>query len=93
LSLIDRVKYVEEHHHMKSHRQSHPPYGFAIGLAAGMVAGAGLAMWLAPRLPSELRERITDSAKNIGRRASDHYQQARTRVGDAVGAFAGPRPL
>ena len=48
---------------MKSHRQSHPPYSFAIALAAGMFVGVGLTIWLAPRLASELRERITDSAK------------------------------
>ncbi len=58
---------------MKSHTQSPPPYGFAIGLAAGMFVGAGLTIWLAPRLASELRERITDSAKDIGQRASGHY--------------------
>ena len=38
-----------------------------------MFVGAGLTIWLAPRLASELRERITDSAKSIGQRASDHY--------------------
>jgi gas vesicle protein len=78
---------------MKSHRHSHPPYGFAIGLAAGMFAGAGLAVWLAPRLASELRERLTDSAKDIGQRASDHYEQSRNRFGEAVDAFTRPRAL
>ena len=72
---------------MKSHTQSPPPYGFVIGLAAGMFVGAGLAIWLAPRLASELRERITDSAKDIGQRASDHYEHARNRFGEAVDAL------
>jgi gas vesicle protein len=55
---------------MKSHTQSHPPYGFAIGLAAGMCVGAGLAIWLSPRSASELREHITHSTKDIGQHAS-----------------------
>jgi gas vesicle protein len=78
---------------MKSHTQSHPPFGFAIGLAAGMFVGAGLAIWLAPRLASELRERITDSAKDIGRRASDHYENARHPFGEAVDALTDARAL
>jgi gas vesicle protein len=78
---------------MKSHRQSHPPYGVAIGLATGMIVGAGLAIWLAPRLGSELRQRITDSAKGIGQRASNHYAQASNRFGEAVEALRSPRAL
>ena len=78
---------------MTSHTQSHPPYGFAIGLAAGMFVGAGLAIWLRPRLASELRERVTDSAKDIGQRASDHYQRARHRFGEAADALTDARAL
>ena len=78
---------------MKLHTQSPPPYGFAIGLAAGMFVGAGLAIWLAPRVASELRERMSDSAKSVGQRASDHYQEASNRVGDAVEAPTRPRAL
>ena len=85
---------------MKSQRQSHPPYGFAIGLAAGMFVGAGVAIWLAPRLASAPRERITRSVKPLGQRASDVYEQARThyelassRVGEAVEALTRPRAL
>jgi gas vesicle protein len=78
---------------MKSHTQSHPPYGFSIGLAAGMFVGAGLAIWLAPRLASELRERITDSAKDIGERASAHYEHARHRFGEAADALTDARAL
>ena len=77
---------------MKSHTQS-PPYGLVVGLAAGMVVGAGLTLWLAPRVASELRERITDSAKDIGRRASDHYENARHRFGGAVDALTDARAL
>jgi gas vesicle protein len=55
-----------------------------IGLLTGTFVGAGLAMWLAPKLRSELRERLTDSAKDLGQRASDQYQQASARVGEVV---------
>ena len=58
-------------------RRSH---GFAIGLLTGTFVGAGLAMWLAPRLASELRERMTDSAKGLRRQAQD----VRDDVADAV---------
>jgi gas vesicle protein len=57
---------------------------FLIGLIVGGVAGAGLTMLFAPRAAAELRKRVTDSARNLGRAASDRYQQASTRVGDAV---------
>ena len=77
---------------MKSHTQS-PPYGLVVGLAAGMVVGAGLTLWLAPRMASELGERISDSAKSVGQRASDHYHEASNRVGDAVEALTRPRAL
>jgi gas vesicle protein len=59
-------------------------YSFVIGLMTGTVVGAGLAMWLAPRAAAELRERMRDTAKNAGERASKRYQQASARVGDAV---------
>ena len=78
---------------MKSHTQSPPPYGFVVALAAGMLVGAGVAMWLAPRMTSEPRERITGSAKGIGRRASDHYEDAKLRFGKAVDALSDARAL
>ena len=62
-------------------RRSH---GFAIGLLTGTFVGAGVALWLAPRMASELRERITDSAKGLGLQASEQYEQASSRVGEAV---------
>ena len=69
---------------MNAHTQEHRDYGFVIGLLAGTCVGAGLVMWLAPRTASELRERMTDSARSLGERASEQYQQASSRVGDAV---------
>jgi len=59
-------------------------HAFVIGLFTGMAAGAGLAIWLTPRLASELRERVSDSARNLGQQATEQYQQASARVGEAV---------
>jgi gas vesicle protein len=70
---------------MNAPLQERRDYGFVIGLLTGTCVGAGLAMWLAPRLASELRERMTGSAKSLGQRASEQYQQASTRVGEVVG--------
>ncbi len=72
--------------HTQEHR--HRDFGFAIGLAMGTLVGAGLVMWLAPRSAAELRERLTDSAKGLGQRASERYQQAGARVGEAVDELA-----
>jgi gas vesicle protein len=69
---------------MNAHTQEHRDHGFVIGLVAGTFVGAGLMMWLAPRTASELRQRMTDSARTLGERASEQYQQATTRVGEAV---------
>jgi gas vesicle protein len=69
---------------MNAHTQEQPDYRFVIGLFAGTFVGAGLAMWLVPRMASEIRERMTDSAKSLGQRASIQYQQASSRVGDAI---------
>jgi gas vesicle protein len=75
---------IEEHQYMNSHVQEHRNYGFVIGLMTGTFVGAGLTMWLAPRMASEVRQRMTDSARRLGQRASEQYQQASTQVGDAV---------
>jgi gas vesicle protein len=62
----------------------HRSYGFGIGLLAGTFVGAGLMMWLAPRIGSEVRERVTESARSLGERASERYQEASTHLGEAV---------
>ncbi len=61
-----------------------PAYGFGLGLLTGACVGAGLALWFAPRLASELRDRVTDSAKDIRQRAGDRYDQVSARVGQAA---------
>jgi gas vesicle protein len=69
---------------MNAHTRDHRDHRFVLGLLTGTFVGAGLAMWFAPRLASELRERLTDSVRSLGQRASDRYQQASTRVGEAA---------
>ncbi len=69
---------------MNAHAQENRNYGFVLGLLAGSFVGAGLMMWLAPRTASELRRRLTDSARSLGERASEQYQQATTRKGQDV---------
>ncbi len=44
-------------------------------------------MWLAPRAASELRTRVTDSARALRHRAASGYQQAGTRVEEVVDAL------
>ena len=61
-----------------------PAYGFGLGLLTGACVGAGLALWFAPRLASELRARVTDSAKDIGQRVGDRYDQVSARLGQAA---------
>ena len=68
--------------------QRHRDYGFVIGMFTGAVVGAGLAMWFVPRLGSELRERVTDSARSLGQLATEQYQQVSSRVDDAVGELS-----
>jgi gas vesicle protein len=65
---------------MNSDMQASQPYGFALGLLTGTVIGAGLAMWLAPRAVSELRERVIDSAKSLGNRVGQQREQVATYV-------------
>lgn len=73
---------------MNTETHEHRDHGFIFGLLTGSVVGAGLAVWLAPRLASELRERMTESARILRGRASDQYQQARTRVGAVADEIA-----
>lgn len=69
---------------MNAHTQEHRDYGFVIGLLTGAAVGAGVVLWLAPRSASEIRARATDTARRLGKRASDEYEHASTRVVEAV---------
>jgi gas vesicle protein len=64
--------------------QEHRGYGFGIGLLAGAVAGAGLMMWLAPRMGSELRQRATETARRVRERATEKYQEVSNHVSETV---------
>jgi gas vesicle protein len=66
-------------------RDSHENHylGFLLGLVTG-VLGTGLAMYFGPKIGSEIRKRVTASAKDLGDTASEYYEDASTRVADAV---------
>lgn len=74
---------------MSTPRGEHRDYGFIVGLMTGTFVGAGLTMLFAPRMASELRQQVTESARSLARRASEQYQQASTRVGEAVDELTG----
>jgi gas vesicle protein len=59
-------------------------YRFGSGLLAGTVVGAGLLMWLAPRIASELRERATETASRLRELARERYRDAGSQVALAV---------
>ena len=68
---------------MDTHKQEPRDYRFLIGLIAGSFVGAGLAMWLVPRSASELRGRLTDSARDLGSRVGEKVDEL-TRNGQDV---------
>jgi gas vesicle protein len=69
---------------MNTQPQDNGSHHFLFGLMTGSVIGAGLAMLLAPKLASELRQRVTDSATDLGNAASRSYRDVTTRVTDVV---------
>ena len=69
---------------MDAQTQEPRGFGFVVGLLAGTFVGAGLAMWLVPRSASELRQRMSHGVKSLGTLASEEYQQASVRVGEAA---------
>ncbi len=70
---------------MDPHAHSHRDRDFAFGLLTGAVVGAGLTFWLAPRLLSEITERVSATVRDIRERASEQYEHASARLGDVVG--------
>jgi gas vesicle protein len=73
---------------MNADVQEHRSYGFGIGLLAGAFAGAGLMMWLAPRMGSELRQRATETARRVRERATEKYQEVSNHVSETVDELA-----
>ena len=57
---------------------------FVMGLIAGGALGAGLALAFAPRLVSELRQRVTASTTQFTHAAARGYQEASTRLAGVV---------
>lgn len=70
--------------------QDNNPHGgsFLLGLFAGGAIGAGLALYLSPRLASELRQRVTDSTASLRNAASARLQDVASRVADVVDGVA-----
>jgi gas vesicle protein len=56
---------------------------FLLGLITGAI-GAALAVYFAPRLALELRQRVTGSTTGLGNAASERFQGVATRVADVV---------
>ena len=69
-------------------RQNTRGPGFAIGLITGGMIGAALALAFAPHAGADLRRSVAGTARNLGRAASDRYQDASAQVGDAFGQLA-----
>jgi gas vesicle protein len=67
-----------------SPQQEGRDHRFLMGLIAGAALGAGLGMLLGPRSVVEYRTRLADSAKRLGRTASDRYEQASAQVSAAA---------
>jgi gas vesicle protein len=53
---------------------------FLLGLITGSAIGAGLAVYFAPKLAAELRERVADSTADLRKTASEGLQAVATRV-------------
>ena len=73
---------------MESNSQQSQGLGFVLGLMVGTLVGAALTLRFAPGAAAEIRDRATDGAKALGKRASAGYDEARGRVGDAVDEIA-----
>lgn len=61
---------------------------FLMGLITGGAIGAGVALYFAPRLASELRQRVTDSTTDLRNAASEGLHDVATRVADVVDRVA-----
>lgn len=58
--------------------------GFVIGILCGAAVGAALALLLAPKAGSELRQQIADSAGRFRRRATNGFDEVEDAVEDVL---------
>ena len=56
---------------------------FFIGMFAGAIIGAGLGLWFAPKSGAEMREQLSDSAKDVSNRLSKTATELSTRGREA----------
>ena len=73
---------------MSSNTDEPRPFGFINGLLTGVIVGAALAMWFAPPAVSDLRKRVIDSARSLGKRVGQQREQARTMAGETAEELA-----
>ena len=73
---------------MQTYEEKRNSNGFVYGFIAGGVIGAGLAIAFAPRLASELRQRVKQSAADLTDAASRKYQDVGARITDVVDGVA-----
>jgi gas vesicle protein len=57
---------------------------FFTGLFAGAIIGAGLGLWFAPKTGAEMREQISDKARQFGDRASKTVNDLADRSRDVI---------
>ncbi len=69
---------------MHTETQDRRDYRLAIGLFAGAIVGAGLTMWFAPRVRSEIRQRLADSTKELREGTFEYFAKANARVGETA---------
>lgn len=69
---------------VNGHSQEGHDARFLFGLATGVIFGAGLTMYFAPKIGSEIRKRAAASAKDLVQTASEYCDEVSTRLVDAV---------
>jgi gas vesicle protein len=72
---------------MQDHNTNHGG-SFLMGLITGSAIGAGVAIYFAPRLALELRQRVTDSTTSLRNAASEGLQGVASRVADVMDGVA-----
>src|SRR5580700_1261817 len=73
---------------IQDNNTNHHGGALLLGLVAGTAIGAGLAVYFSPRLASELRQRMTDSADDLRSAASDRLQAVATQAAEIVDRVA-----